>query len=86
VMAFELGFPLLLLLPRRAYPVLLAGTFAFHGLTWLTLGLDYWKYAFVVLLLLVDWAPLVERLRRAVPGWDAWCNRKTPTSSTPSSA
>ncbi|HEV8626152.1 MAG TPA: hypothetical protein VG034_16995 [Acidimicrobiia bacterium] len=84
VMAFELGFPLLLL-SRRARPVLVAGAFAFHGLTWLTLGLDYWKYAFVVLLLLVDWAPPVERLRRAMPGWDAWSNR-TPTSSTPSSA
>ena len=68
VMAFELGFPLPLL-HRRAHPLLVAGAFAFHGLTWLTLGLDYWKYAFVVLLLLVDWVPLVERLRRAVPGW-----------------
>jgi hypothetical protein len=84
VMAFELGFPLLLLY-RRAHPLLIAGAFAFHGLTWLTLGLDYWKYAFVVVLLLVDWAPLVERLRPAVPGWALWSNR-TPTSSTPSSA
>jgi len=84
VMGFELGFPLLLL-KRRAHPFLVAGALAFHGLTWLTLGLDYWKYAFVVLLLLVDWAPLVERVRRAVPGWAPWSNR-TPTSSTPSSA
>jgi hypothetical protein len=84
VMAFELGFPLLLL-HRRSRPALVAGAFAFHGLTWLTLGLDYWKYAFVVALLLVDWAPLVLRLRAAVPGWRPWSNR-TPTSSTPSSA
>jgi hypothetical protein len=83
VMAFELGFPLLLL-NRRAHPLLVAGAFAFHGLTWLTLGLDYWKYAFVVLLLLVDWAALVEHLRPAVPGWAPWSNR-SPTSSTPSS-
>jgi hypothetical protein len=68
VMAFELAFPLLLL-NRRAHPLLAASALAFHGLTWLTLGLDYWKYAFVVLLLLVDWAPLVDRLRRAVTGW-----------------
>jgi vitamin K-dependent gamma-carboxylase-like protein len=84
VMAFELGFPLLLL-HRRARPALVAGAFAFHGVTWLTLGLDYWKYAFVVALLLVDWTPLVLRLRGAVPGWRPWSNRN-PTSSTPSSA
>jgi hypothetical protein len=84
VMAFELSFPLLLL-HRRAHRALVGGAFVFHGVTWLTLGLDYWKYAFVVVLLLVDWAPLVLRLRRAVRGWSAWSNR-TPTSSTPSSA
>ena len=84
VMAFELGFPLLLL-HRRTRPLVVAGAFCFHGFTWLTLGLDYWKYAFVVLLLLVEWGPVVERLRRAVPGWDVWSNR-TPRSSTPSSA
>jgi hypothetical protein len=84
VMGFELGFPLLLLY-RRARPAVVATAFAFHGGTWLTLGLDYWKYAFVVTLLLVNWEPLFLRLRRPVPGWDPWTNR-TPTSSTPSSA
>ena len=84
VMGFELAFPLLLL-HRRARPAIVACAFAFHGGTWLTLGLDYWKYAFVVTFLLVDWPPLVLRLRRAVPGLGSWMNR-TPTSSTPFSA
>ncbi|HYH48178.1 MAG TPA: hypothetical protein VEG38_01390 [Acidimicrobiia bacterium] len=84
VLGFELAFPLLVG-HRRARPVLIAVAFGFHGGTWLTLGLDYWKYAFVVTFLLVDWTPLIERLRQSVPGWQAWNNR-TPTSSTPSSA
>ena len=84
VMGFELGFPLRLL-HRRARPAIVALAFVFHGGTWLTLGLDYWKYAFVVTLLLVDWQPLVLSLRRSMPGWPIWSNR-TPTSSTPSSA
>ena len=84
VMGFELGFPFLLL-RRRLRPAVVAVAFAFHGGTWLTLGLDYWKYALVVALLLVDWSPPVLRLRRSVEGWRPWINR-TPTSSTPSSA
>jgi hypothetical protein len=64
VMGFELAFPFLLL-HRRARPAIVALAFAFHGGTWLTLGLDYWKYAFVVTLLLVDWEPLVRCLRRS---------------------
>jgi len=84
VMGFELAFPFLLL-HRRARPVIVAMAFVFHGGTWLMLGLDYWKYAFVVALLLVDWTPLVLRIRRVMPGWEAWSN-PTPTPSTPSSA
>jgi hypothetical protein len=63
VMAFELGFPFLLA-SRRTRPGLVVLAFAFHGGTWLALGLDYWKYAIVVTLLLVDWRRLVLRLRR----------------------
>jgi hypothetical protein len=80
VMGFELAFPLLLL-NRRFRPAVVAMAFVFHGGTWMMLGLDYWKYAYVVMLLLVDWTPLVLRLR----GWPAWSN-PTPTSRTPSSA
>jgi hypothetical protein len=69
VMAFELGFPFLLL-QRRTRSALVVMAFAFHGGTWLALGLDYWKYAIVVTLLLVDWRRLVVRTDRAVvPGW-----------------
>jgi hypothetical protein len=84
VMGFELAFPFLML-HRRARPALVVLAFAFHGGTWLTLGLDYWKYAFVVALLLVNWEPAVLRLRNRVPGWRPWTNR-TRSSSTPSSA
>jgi len=84
VLGFELAFPLLVL-SRRARPALVIGAFVFHGGTWLALGLDYWKYAFVVALLLVDWTRPVLRRRAAVPGWRPWTNR-TPRSSTPSSA
>lgn len=84
VLGFELAFPFLLL-HRRMRPAVIAMAFAFHGGTWLTLGLDYWKYAFVVTLLLGNWTPLIERARRAVPGLRPW-NNPTPRSSTPSSA
>lgn len=76
IMAFELGFPFLML-SRRTRPALVVLAFAFHGGTWLTLGLDYWKYAFVVTALLVDWRPLAHA--RMAP----WTS-PTPTSSTPS--
>jgi hypothetical protein len=65
IMAFELGFPLLLL-HRRTRPLLVVLAFAFHGGTWLTLGLDYGKYALVVALLLVNWEPLLRRPRPAM--------------------
>jgi hypothetical protein len=80
VMAYELGFPFLLA-SRRTRPALVVLAFAFHGGTWLALGLDYWKYAVVVTLLLVDWRRLVLWLRRArMSGWTT----RTLTPSTPS--
>ena len=79
VMAYELGFPFLLA-SRRTRPALVVLAFAFHGGTWLALGLDYWKYAAVVTLLLVDWHRLALRLRRdRMGGWT-----RTLTPSTPS--
>lgn len=78
VLAYELGFPFLMLF-RRTRPLLIALAFAFHGGTWITLGLDYWKYAFVVTLLLVDWRRLLHA--RMAP----WTSPARSTS-TPSSA
>jgi hypothetical protein len=78
VLAFELGF-VFLMLSRRTRPALVVLAFAFHGGTWVTLGLDYWKYAVVVTLLLVDW-PAVLHARIA-----PWIS-PTRSSSTPSSA
>ena len=83
VMAFELGFPFLLL-SRRTRPVLIALAFAFHGGTWVVLGLDYWKYAFVVTLLLVNWRPL-GRPRIGHARMTEWTN-PIGSTSTPSSA
>lgn len=78
IMAFELGFPFLMLSPRTR-PALVVLAFAFHGGTWVTLGLDYWKYALVVTLLLVDWRAVLHA--RMAP-WSS----PTRSSSTPSSA
>ena len=42
-----------------------AGAVALHAGTWLALGLDYWAWAAVVAVVLVDWSPVVERGRVA---------------------
>ena len=77
IMAFELGFPVLMLL-RRTRPALVVLAFVFHGGTWITLGLDYWSNAFVVALLLVDWQTVLHA--RMAP----WISPPR-SSSTPSS-
>ncbi|MEX0666565.1 MAG: hypothetical protein WD598_17555 [Acidimicrobiia bacterium] len=64
IVCFEVGFPLVLFFPKTR-PAFIVGAWAFHVGTYLMLGLDYWFYAFVVTLVLVDWPPLIDRLRRA---------------------
>lgn len=60
-LAFELSFVIVLFWPR-VRPLYAAGAVALHAGTWLTLGIDYWAWAGVVLLVLVDWdAPLRRR-------------------------
>jgi len=63
IVAFEVGFFLVFFFPktRRAF---LIGAWMFHVGTYLMLGLDYWFYAFVVTLVLVDWPKLADRIRR----------------------
>jgi hypothetical protein len=66
ILAFEILFPLVLFVPRMR-PAFVVGAWLFHGGTFLMLGLDYWGYALVVTLVLVDWPPLVDRITRRTP-------------------
>ncbi len=62
VLLFELTFPIVLFAGGRRTPaVYAAGAAALHAGTWLALGLDYWTWAAVAGVVLVDWTPLVER-------------------------
>ena len=63
IVAFEVGFPIALFW-KRSRPAFVAGAWFFHVGTYLMLGLDYWFYAFVVTLVLVDWPKVVDRVRR----------------------
>ncbi|HEX6673600.1 MAG TPA: hypothetical protein VF486_01030 [Actinomycetes bacterium] len=58
----ELGFPLVLLRPRAAL-VLVPCVLAMHAGIWVAMGLNYWPMAATVVLVMVDWAALADRLR-----------------------
>jgi hypothetical protein len=66
ILGFELTFPIVLLW-RRVRPVYAVAAVFFHAGTYLVLGLDYWSYAAVAVLLLVDWPRVWARItaRRA---------------------
>jgi len=72
ILLFELTFPAVLLVRGRAgarVGAAYAGAaVAFHAGTWLILGLDYWAWAAVVAVVLVDWCPRIERL----PNYGLW--------------
>jgi hypothetical protein len=78
IMLFELGFPIVLVW-RRARPAFVIGAWLLHAGTFLTLGLDYWLYACVVTILLVDWPPLLDRLRIAATTLRARSRWKPPS-------
>jgi len=65
VITLELSFPVVAFLPgwRPAYALAAVG---FHAGTWLTMGLDYWLWAAVTVVILVDWTGTsgVSPLRR----------------------
>lgn len=63
IVALELSAPLVLV-SRRFRPWFAAAAVAFHTGTWLTLGLDYWAWAVVVLLVLPGWGRLSGRRRQ----------------------
>jgi len=66
IVAFEVGFFLVLFFPKTRL-VFLLGAWAFHVGTYLMLGLDYWFYAFVVTLVLVDWPRVADRFTGRTP-------------------
>jgi hypothetical protein len=59
-LVLELGFPAVLLWDRMRTSVAVSAA-AFHGGTWLVLGLDYWAWAAVDLILLIPWDRLMIR-------------------------
>jgi hypothetical protein len=58
----ELSFPLVLVRPRAAW-VLVPCVLGLHAGIWVAMGLNYWPMAATVVLVLVDWAALADRLR-----------------------
>ncbi len=60
----EIAFPIVLFVRRARVPFALA-TVALHAGIWATMRLDYWPAAATVVIVLIDWPPLVDRLRRA---------------------
>ena len=65
-MLVELGFPLVLWRPRLAW-VFVPAVVAFHAGIWAAMRLDYWPMAATVLVVMVDWPAVADRLawRRA---------------------
>jgi Vitamin K-dependent gamma-carboxylase len=62
ILALEITFPVVLLWPR-VRPLFAVGAVVFHALTRFMLGLDYWSYAAVAVLLLIDWPRVWDRIR-----------------------
>jgi hypothetical protein len=66
-LVLELAMPLVLVRPVLAR-VLVPGVLGLHAGIWATMGLNYWAMAATVVVVLVDWPRLVDRLRgRPVP-------------------
>ncbi len=63
VLLFEITCPAVLFGGRRTSVAYAGGAVALHAGTWLALGLDYWAWAMVAAVVLVDWTPVLERGR-----------------------
>ena len=61
ILGFELTFPIVLFW-RRMRPLYAVAAVFFHAGTFVLLGLDYWSYAAVAVLLLIDWPQVWVRL------------------------
>jgi len=62
----ELGFPLVLLVPRTAW-LFVPGAVALHTGIWLAMGLDYSAQAATAVVVLTNWPVVVAALRRRLP-------------------
>jgi hypothetical protein len=62
ILLFELTFPINIFV-RQVRPLYVVGAWMLHFGTFLIMGLDYWTYAIVVTILLIDWPRVVDRVR-----------------------
>lgn len=63
ILGLELGAPVLVGV-RRLRPLFVAGAGSLHVVTWFLLGLDYWAWIGVVVVVLVDWDRWAPRIAR----------------------
>ena len=62
----ELGFPLVLFLPRAAW-VFVPGAVLFHVGIWLAMGLDYSAQAAAAIVVFTNWPVVVAAVRSRLP-------------------
>jgi hypothetical protein len=62
ILGYELTFPVVVFV-RWLRPLYVVGAWVLHVGTFLIMGLDYWIYATVVTVLLIDWPRVVDRVR-----------------------
>jgi hypothetical protein len=67
ILGLEISFPMILFV-RRLRPVYAIATMLLHIGTWFLLGLDYWAWALVVPLVLIDWPEAYAWLRLRTAG------------------
>jgi len=79
----ELGFPLVLWRPRLAW-LFVPAAVAFHAGIWMAMRLDYWPMAATVLVVMVDWPALADRLARRGAGGPAVAG--APSGERPASS
>jgi hypothetical protein len=79
-LVFELTFPIVVLV-KRLRPVYAAWAVMLHAGTWLLLGLDYWLWIAVVLLIVVDPGYAMYSTKRS--SWRRLRHSKTPSQWVP---
>ena len=78
ILGGEVLFPLVLVW-RRLWPVAAVWAVVMHAGTWVALGLDYWVHLAVVLLVIVDWTAVPDRL----PGRVLNRTARSPAAASP---
>jgi len=70
----ELSFPVVLFKPRLV-PLFLAGALTLHTMIYMTMHLNYWPQAATVVVVLVNWPRVADRLFAASPADGSACPR-----------